>query len=92
MLTSKKALTKISSKYSNYVDIFLVKLKIKLPKHNNFNDYFNKLLKDKQPVYRLIYSFNLVKLKNLRFISKLYTFELEVLSNILPLCQLLKMK
>lgn len=60
----KKALTKISSKYSNYIDVFLVNLKIKLPKHNSFNDYLNKLIKDKQPVYRLIYNFNLVKLKS----------------------------
>ncbi len=63
-----EAFTKISSKYADFVDIFLSKLVIKIPKHTKINDHTIKLVDDWQPLYGPIYSLGLVKLE----ISKAY--------------------
>ena len=43
-LKAAKALTKISSEYTNFGDIFLPKLIIKLPKDKGINDYAIELV------------------------------------------------
>lgn len=50
-LKANKASTEILFEYSDYADVFLTKLAIELPKHNNINDYTIKLKKGKQPLY-----------------------------------------
>ena len=41
-LIAKKAPTKVSTKYSNFVDIFFLNFVSKLPKHTKINNYFIK--------------------------------------------------
>ena len=61
-----KASTAVLAKYSDYSNVFLVKNKAKLPEHIGLNNHVIKLEEDKQPVFGLIYSLRLVKLKTLR--------------------------
>ena len=43
-LIAKKALTKVSAKYSNFVDIFFLDLASKFPKHTRINDHTIELV------------------------------------------------
>ena len=70
--TSKKALiahlkadeasSKVPSKYTNFIDIFLPKLTEELLKYMGINNHAIELIDDQQPSYGLIYSLGLVEL------------------------------
>ncbi len=63
---------KISTKYFDYVDIFLFDLAMELPENIGINEYVIKLIDEKQPFYRPIYILNLVKLETLKTYIKTY--------------------
>ncbi len=65
-LKADEALTKISSKYADFADVFLPKLAAKLPEHTGINDYAIELVDDWQPLYGPIYSLGPVKLETLK--------------------------
>lgn len=56
-----KVSIKVSSKYTNFVDVFLPKLVIKLLKYTSNTNYVIELIDDWQSLYGLIYSLSLVK-------------------------------
>lgn len=60
------------TKYQDYANIFFSNLAIKLVKNTEINKYVIKLLKDKQSLYKLIYTLNLVELENLKISIKTY--------------------
>ena len=60
-LKANKALTKVSSKYANFADIFLPKWAVELLKYTKINNHTIKLVDDLQYPYSLIYSLSLVK-------------------------------
>lgn len=70
----QKSLKKLQKwkKNSNYANIFLSNLAIKLSEHNGFNNYAIKPIENKQLFYKLIYSLELVKLKVLKTCTKIY--------------------
>ena len=61
---------KISTKYSDFLNVFLEKKALVLSKATMSNQYTIKLQKNQQPSYKQIYSLSLVKLKMLKLISK----------------------
>ena len=61
----------IFAHYSNYTNIFLPKLIIKLLKYTGINNYTIKLDKNKQLTYSLIYNLGLIKLKILKTYTKI---------------------
>ena len=61
-----KALIKVSSKYVDFVNVFLPKLAIKLPKHTRINNHAIKLVDDLQLPCSSIYTLTLVELKMLK--------------------------
>ena len=61
-----KVPTKVSSKYTDFTNVFLSKFAIKLPKHMRINNYTIKLIDDPQSLYGPIYSLSLVKLETLK--------------------------
>lgn len=61
-----KAFTKISFKYLDYTNVFSTNLAMELPKYNGMNDYAIKMVKNKQPPYKLIYSLSQVELETLK--------------------------
>lgn len=63
-MQANKAFTKNLFKYLDYGNVFLVHLIIKLLEHNNLNNYIIKLVENKQSLYKLIYSLNLMKLRS----------------------------
>ena len=65
-LIAKKASTKVSVKYSDFVDVFFSDLVSKLPKHTRINDHAIKLVNSQQLSYGSIYSLGLVKLEILK--------------------------
>ena len=65
-LKQDKALTKVLSKYADYIDIFSFNLAIELPKNTGINKHAIKLQDDKQPPYRPIYSQEPIELKTLK--------------------------
>ena len=64
LLFAKKII--VLAKYIDFANIFLKKLIKRLAKQTGINKYINKLVEDKQPFYRPIYSLNLIKLKTLK--------------------------
>ena len=66
LLNANKATTTVSSKYSDYTDVFLSKLAAELPKHTGINDHAIKLKDGKRPPYGPIYSLGPVELKMLK--------------------------
>lgn len=56
----------ISSKYTNFANIFSLDLVIKLPEYTRINDYTIKLIDSKQLPYEPIYSLKLVELETLK--------------------------
>ncbi len=67
-----KTPTKIPAEYSNYVDIILINLAIELPKNTSMNEHIIELIKEKQPLYGLIYVLSPVKLETLKIYIKTY--------------------
>ena len=45
-LKADKAFSKVSSKYTNFANIFLLKLAVELPKHIRINNHTIKLVND----------------------------------------------
>ena len=50
-LKADEASTKVLGKYTDFVNVFLLKLTIKLPKHIEINNYAIKFVDDYQPLY-----------------------------------------
>lgn len=61
-----KASNKIPAECSDYADIFLFDLAIKLSKNTDTNEHAIELVEDKQPFYGSIYTPNSVKLEILK--------------------------
>lgn len=61
-----KSLTKVLTKYANYVDVFSFGLAMEFSKNLDINEYAIILVKEKQSSYKPIYTLNLVKLKILK--------------------------
>lgn len=58
-------------KYSNFINVIFTNSTTKLPKYFKISYYFMNLKKDKQPLYRPIYGFELVKLEILNIYIKI---------------------
>ena len=71
-LKQNEALTKVSSKYLDYANIFSFDLTMELPENISINYHTIKLQKVKQPLYGLIYSLRPMKLKILKTYIKTY--------------------
>ncbi len=69
-LKADEAPTKVASKYTDFVDIFSLKLAMKLPKHTRIHNHTIELVDDSQPPYGLIYSLGLVELEILKVYIK----------------------
>lgn len=67
-----KAPTKIPVKYRDYANMFSFDLVIELPKNTGINKHTIKLEKNKQPLYRIIYSLELVEFKILKTYIKTF--------------------
>ncbi len=65
-MKTDEAFTKVLSKYANFIDIFISKLAIELPKYMSINGYAIQLVDDWQSLYGLIYSLGLVELETLK--------------------------
>lgn len=66
LLKVNKAPTTVFAKYSDYTNIFLLKLTAKLPEYTGINNHAIDLEKDKHPSYGLIYSLKLVELETFK--------------------------
>ena len=56
--------------YFHFADIFSIKLPIEITENTGMNEHTIKFLEKKQPSYRFIYTFSLVKLKTLNAYMK----------------------
>ena len=65
-LIAEKALTKVSTKYSDFADVFSPDLTSKLPEHTGINDYAIELVDSQQSAYESIYSLRAVELETLK--------------------------
>ena len=65
-LKADEVLTKVSSKYADFVDVISPKLATQLSEYMRINDYAIKLVDDWQLPYSLIYNLGPVKLKTLK--------------------------
>lgn len=72
LLLTDKTFIEIFLKYLDYTNIFLFNLMIKLPKNTTINKHLIKLVKDKQLLYKTIYSLKLVELRTLKTYIKNY--------------------
>ena len=61
-----EAFTQVPSKYADFVDIFLLKLVVKLLEYTRINNHAIKLVDDQQLSYSPIYSLGLVELEILK--------------------------
>lgn len=66
LLQANKALIEVLDKYFDYVNVFSFNLVIELLENISINKYTINIKKDKQSLYRLIYSLGLVKLEILK--------------------------
>ena len=69
-LIFNEAPTKVSTKYSDYSNVFLVENAIELLENTGINEHTIKLEKGKHPFFRPIYSLRLVELKILKIYIK----------------------
>ena len=65
-LKADDTLTKVSSEYSNFADVFCPKLATKLSKYTRINDHIIELVDDWQLPYGPIYNLGSVELKMLK--------------------------
>ena len=65
-MKANKAPTKISNKYTDFVDIFLLKLNGELLEHMKINNHAIKLIDDQQLFYSPIYSLGPMELEILK--------------------------
>ena len=71
-LTQDKAPTKVLSEYADYTDVFSFDLIRELRKNTNINKHAIELQDSKQPLYRPIYSLELMELKTLKTYIKIH--------------------
>lgn len=69
-LKVKKVLTKVSSKYADFEDVFSPKLAAKLPKYTRIYDYAIELADNQQPSHSPINNLDLVALETLKIYIK----------------------
>ena len=69
-LKANEAFTKVLSKYTDFIDIFLPKLAIKLFEHTEINNHTIEFVDDWQPLYGSIYSFRFMELGTLKIYIK----------------------
>ena len=72
VLQQNKALTKIPSEYTDYIDVFSPDLSIELPENTGINKHIIELVEGKQPLYDLIYSLGPVELEMLKAYIETY--------------------
>ncbi len=65
-LKANEVLTKVSSEYTDFADVFSSKLSAELSEHTGINDYAIELVDDWQPPYGPIYSLRPVELETLK--------------------------
>ena len=65
-LKQNKAPTKVALKYINYANVFSFNLTMELPENTGINKDTIELQEGKQPLYRPIYSLELVELETLK--------------------------
>ena len=65
-MVANEALTSISTKYSDFADVFSPKLASKLFKYTRINYHAIELVDDQQPLYEPIYSLGPVELETLK--------------------------
>ena len=65
-LKANKALTLVSNKYANFVDVFIPNLVAELPAYIEINNYAIEFVNDQQLLYGLIYSLGLMELETLK--------------------------
>ena len=70
-LLFNKALIEVPVEYSNYSNIFLAEYATELPVNIGINEHTIKLKKDKQPLFRPIYSLGPVELEILKTYIKI---------------------
>ncbi len=61
-----KASIKVFCKYTDFADVFLPKLAVKLPEHTRIKNYAIELVDDQQPLYSSIYSSGPMELETLK--------------------------
>lgn len=66
LLIANKVLVEVLGKFIEYIDVFSKEVATKLLKHIEINNHSIDLKKDKQLLYKLIYSLKLVKLEILK--------------------------
>ena len=66
LLKANKALTTVSTKYSDYTNVFLSELAAELPEHTGINDHAIELEDSKRPLYGPIFSLGPVELEILK--------------------------
>lgn len=66
LLISDEAFITVTTEYSNFADIFLLKSAAELSKHTEINNYPIELIDSKQLSYRPMYSLKLVELETLK--------------------------
>lgn len=72
MLKANKAFTKKFFKYLELYQCFLFNLGMNLSKNIKINNYYIKLVKDKQVFYKLIYSLGQIKSEILNIYIKIF--------------------
>ena len=65
-LKADEAQTKVPDDYTDFADVFSLKLAVELPKYMKINDHAIELMDDWQPLYGPIYSLGLVELETLK--------------------------
>lgn len=70
-MIANKALISIFTKYSDFVNIFFLKLDLVLPEYTGINDYAIRLVFEQQLLYESIYSPGLIELETLKTYIKI---------------------
>ncbi len=65
-LTANEASIKVPNKYTNFANVFSLKLIIELFEHISINNHAIELIYDEQPLYSPIYTFSLLELEKLK--------------------------
>ncbi len=69
-MKANEVLTKVSSKYTDFIDVISSKLTAELLKHIRINNYIIKLVDDQLLLYGSIYSLSLIELEILKIYIK----------------------
>ena len=87
-LITKKALIKVFVEFVDFIDMFSLDLASKFYEHTEINNYAIKLVDGQQPLYRLIYSLEQIKLKTLKTYIKTNLANKFIRSSMLPTSKL----